>query len=94
MEVHPASRGKKLHLGQHLLSLNHAAPLSNFLNNEFLNTRTSTLYLLSILPLQAIPKYVLAGLKLRATLADKCSGIIRAKIPLGNNSFHLAVGQS
>lgn len=69
MDVHPAPREKKTHLGQHLLSLNHAAPLSNLLNTEFLNTRTSTPYLLSILPLQAIPKCVLASLKLRATLA-------------------------
>lgn len=94
MEVHPAPRDKKPHLGQHLLSLNHAAPLSNFLNTEFLNTRTSTLYLLSILPLQAIPKNVLAGLKLRATLAEKCSGIIRANIYLKNYSCHLTVGQT
>lgn len=94
MEVHPASRGKKLHLRQHLLSLNHTAPLSDFLYTEFLNTRTSTLYLLSILALQAIPKYEFAGLRLRAALADKCSGIIRANIPLKNYSFHLTVGQT
>lgn len=94
MEVHPAPRGKKLHLGQHLLSLNHAAPLSNFLNTEFLNTRTSTLYLLSILLLQAIPKYVLAGLEPGVALADKCSGTIKANIYLENYSFHLTVSQT
>lgn len=77
-----------------MLSLSRAAPLSNFLNTEFLNARASTLYLLSILPLQAIPKYVLSGLKLRATLADKCSGIISASIYLKNYYFHLTVGQT
>lgn len=90
VEVHTAPRRKKKpHLGQHLLSFNHAAPLSNSLT-----ARTSTLYLFSILHLQARLKYVLADLKLKATLVGKYSVVTRANIYLENYFCHLSVGQA
>lgn len=59
-----------------------------------MTTRTSILYLFIILHLWAILKYVVAGLKLKATLAEKHSLITRANIQLENYSYHLTVGQA
>ena len=59
-----------------------------------LTARTSTLYLFSIFHLQAVLKYVLADLKLKATLVEICAVITRANTCLENYSCHLTVGQA
>lgn len=77
----------------HLTQDNVDSPLIHCLSDS-LTTRTSTLYLFSILHLQTFLEQVLTDLKLKGTLVEIRSEITRANKHLENYSCHLTVGQA